>query len=957
MEKKEASGRSQQENSKPGCLTRISNGITKFLEGNFDRLGQSIGRHPWRYIVGCLVVVALCCLGLLRFSEVTDPDKLWVPDNAEILTQKAWIEKNFPSTTRVGFVMGVSSNVLTPTGLGALLDMYQEITTRNASGINIVDVCTKAGPNCIVQSVLELWKYDNTTIRALSQSDIISQVNSITTSPLYFTTINLATLLGQRTYDSNGKVTAASAALMTFLLQGSDDIKDTTEAWEEVFLAVGKAGHSGLTNTYTFAVRSFSDEAGGAIQGDVVSLSIGYFIVIFFVMLVLGKFNNMEQKVWLSFAGILCIGLSIAVSFGLSSAIGFEYGPLQSILPFLLLGIGVDDMFVIMGALVNLNPEEQAYDIPRKTGHVLRHAGVSVTVTSITDFVAFLIGATTVLPSLRSFCIYAAFGILALFFLQAIMFTACVSLDLRRQASRRNACCCCYTHPETYRSCSYSQMELIPLFFKRVMEPALAMLPVKIFVLVTTVALFGVNVWGFVELEQYFDRNLFLPSDSYAYDFLVTQEKYFPGDGADGAVYCGNLDYFSSQTKMDSVYNKFVGSPYIYNGTTDSWFESLTDWLETTSNTSGLLDANNYPLTEVDFVNLTVKLATQQETRHARNLQFSQSYGEDITASKIVYQHVYVKQTSEQIEILDATRQMVRDAGFSDSQCFPYAREYLSWETNRVIQEELYRNLGLACACVFLVTVILIAHIGTSIMVFFCVIFTLVDVAGSMHFWGLTIDTVTCIILIVAIGLAVDYSAHIGHMFMTVTGTRAERVKETIGEMGPPVFYGGFSTLLAFVLLANSNSYVFKTFFKVFLLVVLYGLFHGLLFLPVLLSWLGPEPYATADRSFHNVGDNRPSANQEMTVEAGTSATKETKPPSTNGFATTNNGFVGDGKLANGQTPYNAQLQRNGYPTRLSPLGNGNGSRLESGRASTPPPDYSPPGSPGAGRGLPRVQM
>lgn len=48
-----------------------------------------------------------------------------------------------------------------------------------------------------------------------------------------------------------------------------------------------------------------------------------------------------------------------------------------------------------------------------------------------------------------------------------------------------------------------------------------------------------------------------------------------------------------------------------------------------------------------------------------------------------------------------------------------------------------------------------------------------VDVAGSMHFWGLTIDTVTCIILIVAIGLAVDYSAHIGHMFMTVTGTRA----------------------------------------------------------------------------------------------------------------------------------------------------------------------------------------
>ena len=59
-------------------------------------------------------------------------------------------------------------------------------------------------------------------------------------------------------------------------------------------------------------------------------------------------------------------------------------------------GIGVDDMFVIMGALNNLEPEEQKYDIPRKMGDVLRHAGVSITVTSITDFVAFSIGATTV---------------------------------------------------------------------------------------------------------------------------------------------------------------------------------------------------------------------------------------------------------------------------------------------------------------------------------------------------------------------------------------------------------------------------------------------------------------------------------------------------------------------------------------------------------------------------------
>ena len=84
------------------------------------RLGQSIGRHPGRYIAGCLLVVGLCGLGLLRFTEVTDPDKLWVPDDADVLTQKAWIEENFPSTTRIGFLIGVSGNVLTPGGLGAV---------------------------------------------------------------------------------------------------------------------------------------------------------------------------------------------------------------------------------------------------------------------------------------------------------------------------------------------------------------------------------------------------------------------------------------------------------------------------------------------------------------------------------------------------------------------------------------------------------------------------------------------------------------------------------------------------------------------------------------------------------------------------------------------------------------------------------------------------------------------
>jgi multidrug efflux pump subunit AcrB len=121
-----------------------------------------------------------------------------------------------------------------------------------------------------------------------------------------------------------------------------------------------------------------------------------------------------------------------------------------------------------------------------------------------------------------------------------------------------------------------------------------------------------------------------------------------------------------------------------------------------------------------------------------------------------------------------------------------------------------------------------------------------VDVIGVMHFWGLTLDTVSCVILVIAIGLCVDYSAHIGHTFMTLKGSRLVRARVTLKEIGPAVFHGGFSTFLAFILLSGSDSYVFSTFFKVFFCVVLFGMFHGIVFLPVLLSLIGPAPYENA---------------------------------------------------------------------------------------------------------------
>lgn len=60
-------------------------------------------------------------------------------------------------------------------------------------------------------------------------------------------------------------------------------------------------------------------------------------------------------------------------------------------------------------------------------------------------------------------------------------------------------------------------------------------------------------------------------------------------------------------------------------------------------------------------------------------------------------------------------------------QCLYSHQEYSSWETDEVIVRELVRNLGIALACVFLTTLLLLANFLGSVIVLLCVAVTLVS--------------------------------------------------------------------------------------------------------------------------------------------------------------------------------------------------------------------------------------
>lgn len=76
-------------------------------------------------------------------------------------------------------------------------------------------------------------------------------------------------------------------------------------------------------------------------------------------------------------------------------------------------------------------------------------------------------------------------------------------------------------------------------------------------------------------------------------------------------------------------------------------------------------------------------------------------------------------------------------------------------------------------------------------------------------------------------------------------GNQNERALRTVLHIGSAVIYGGTSTILSLAVLFHSKAYTYRAFFRIFFFVVMYGLFNGVVFLPVVLSIVGPKSYKT----------------------------------------------------------------------------------------------------------------
>lgn len=726
---------------------------------------------------------------------------------------------------------------------------------------------------CLIRSLLEIWKYDEELILSASAKEIIDAVNLIEYSPWFGHKFDFSSLLGGIKRNSSGHIVGASSVLLSWVVNVPDDAElvksqgagleleradAATLQWEQRYIDISlNVSLDGVT-LYPNAAKSFSDISADAIFFDGIKMGCGYLIMFTFTMCMLGRMNRVEMRMHLAMMGILSVAMGMAIAVGISSLLGFPYTPMHSILPFLLLGIGIDDMFVIVQCWRNLNQDSEAarLPLPERIGKAMRHAGVSVTVTSLTDVFAFGVGAVTQMPGLQYFCICSAIGLGVIFLLQVSWFVAWMSLDEKRIESGRDGVLPCIVHRD------YQPSTCTPRINGKALISSYAqLLPSRIYktcIFISTALLLGFSIWGSTLIRIHFNPMLLMPSDSYLRRWVDMIAIDYPHDGWPACVFTGPLDHTQLQSMEKLTYN-FIGLQQTgkYIKEADLWWIPLKKYAKEKKNYTAWQEFS-YP---EEFSSLLSDfLFSPQGAKYQQNFKFDGELGCNepaprVKATKISFIYLRFDDPDQRLSAWHAVEDVVKTAGFNETS-FSYVKIYAAWETDEIIGFELWRNIGLAMFCIFGITLILLANLRICLLVFLCVVLTLVDVLGLLHFWNVTIDAISMVNIVLAVGLCVDYSVHIAHAFLISQGSLEERAIGALSSIGPAVLNGGITTFLALILLGFSTSHVFIIFFKVFLLTVFFGLFHGLIFLPVLLSLVGPPSSAKEDLALNTDQEN-----------------------------------------------------------------------------------------------------
>eukprot|EP00039_Didymoeca_costata_P017940 m.331449 g.331449 ORF g.331449 m.331449 type:complete len:920 (+) comp16731_c0_seq1:118-2877(+) len=848
------------------ALLTCSAGVDHALTSCFRVLGRNIYKRQWAFIFGPVFIVGLCAIGFANISVESDPDSLYTPQSSEAFGIRDYFNEKYSDARSANiYVIGKKNgdNIATKEALLQLMDMYTiaEKAEGSYEGVpyNLLDVCIKARGTCVVQSVLVLWNMNRTKLEEDPEPFVTMATKQAVDAQ--GRELSIKSIAGNDVVVDNGRVTTIHAYKMTFDLQedlveinGEKEDPETTQ-YELAMQDDVRDGSYSVITPYveTGAFRGL--EEGDAITADLTLIFMGTTFLVIYGVVVMTRRNLIHSHGSLAIASCLAVGLSIGGAFGFTAGIGVKFSLVINAVIFLLFGLGIDDTFVLVSAF--MDPEVRGLDTDKRIEEAMARAGASITITSITDIIAFLAGSNSEIPAIQDFCYYAAVGVTFDFFLQITFFVSIMLMSAKREEKGKyDFLCCVKASPENLNTKSCSDKAFDPdskgpmrSFLGGSFADFLLKPTTKVAVLVVTAALLGYSGWAYSELQVDFDPEDFVPRTSYLQDVYDVRDQYFERTAMPVAFLSkeGSYETASTQQQMAEVSSSLQNSRDIVPGSCVNWWNAYYEYMNSTRPSDMVDTAERGILNRVikpqvfysglvEFLNTTTgEPYTEYFSERPTNTSISDSRIDCLEKGGSEFS------IQDNIDSMERFREIAGEA--SNVDMVAHAGPFLFFDGLKIVEEQILINILYATIGVFCVCVVLLGGLYPALLVLTMIICIDLEVFGSFYYWDVSINYVSAINLVVAVGLSVDACAHIAHSFLTAKGTRNERAKQALDEIGPAVTNGLISTLLVLVPLSFAQSYIFQIFLRCFFNIIVHSLFHGVVVFPVVLSLIGPESY------------------------------------------------------------------------------------------------------------------
>ena len=387
--------------------------------------------------------------------------------------------------------------------------------------------------------------------------------------------------------------------------------------------------------------------------------------------------------------------------------------------------------------------------------------------------------------------------------------------------------CLCTGKAPSKRTDVQGSLEKYP---PKILSKIVLLKPVQVIVLIIFAAYLGISIWGATNFKEGLDIKNLVSEDSYYFKYLSFDESFTSrGIIVTQFSVAGIVRYSDPET-----IRKIENLQTLAERDVDTCSNCSINWLNAYRQTSYFDDS-----TESAFINSLQTQFLPAFPMFTNDISFS----DDNTSIKASRFYVFAYDI---IESKDEGNFMLRMREVAASSNLPgviaYSPPFIFTEQFVAILPNTLQTLGISVAAIFVITAIFLPHPLLVFLVTVTLVMILVGLIGFMYFWDLTLSSITMIHIVMSVGFSVDFSAHVCHGFMeTASEDRKLGACGALIRSGGPIFNGAMSSLIGIIMLAFSKSYVFLSFFKVMILIILLGAAHSLFFLPVVLSLVGPQ--------------------------------------------------------------------------------------------------------------------